>query len=1008
MSKSRRTIRASIICAAAGLPWIATAGCTADSGTTIAIDFETTEGTKLAFDVSPDGQTIVFDLLGQIWTMPAAGGRAEPVTDAVRDSSEDLDPIFAPDGASVAFRADRPGGPGLFSASLIDGEVRRLTDQPAWTPAWSPDGNRLAFVQGQTIYLVGPQGEDPESLVIDGLPSPYVSAPAWSPTDDRLVFVNAFPGGAGRLWGVSTEGGIAEALTEEGVRAMAPAYAPAGGLLAFFAPDSVPQPQVWVMEPGGVPVKITSQEDVTPLRLRWTPDGSRIVYHAGGRLRSVSANGGDPSEIPFTARVQLERRNLVPPEVHFPPSGSEFKARGHMGLALAPGGSRIAMIALGQLWVLDVGEAPKAVATLPFTAAGLSWSPDEESVVWSAGRGGDEDLFATELTTGQTRQITALPGSELAPSWSPDGRNIAFIHWEKPALSTPAYDYSDAGTRLRMVPSDGPLVESKDGTTDLSDGFTTWGFMGPNMDAPAWSPDHEANLIALGGGRGILVSLSGEVTSFEVPFSPTYLTWTEGGNLVFVEDGLLWRAPFDPGSGSIGEPTRMSDDAALYASTSRDGSVLYMSSDGLRIQRRTGEVEALGWPLSFETPSAGRLLIRNVRIAHGTGAAGGGLSDILTEDGRIVRISPAGTLDGPDGVRVLDAEGRIAIPGLVDLHAHSWDDAVLPAALFYGVTAVRDMGSNGIARLAGFRDATEAGIWPGPRILLGGVQFWGRGTFTGGGGYEVSGDSARGRAMDLMAAFRTDYLKTRLFDDWEGTAKLVEAAHEKGWPVSGHIALPLPLIAAGIDGMEHLGPSGFRTDEIVYEDQIQLFRHAGLWVVPTTVGYSSVPLLYEDPTLFDEPETESFTTPFLEWWAFRMPPTAGRSYGRFARFTRLSARKLHEGGVTLGAGTDAPILPWAMHTELEELVAIGLSPLQAIEAGTRKAAEILGAGAEIGTIEEGKWADLVLLNADPLEDIRNTRKIWKVIKGGVEVDREALRELASGPRSASIHKPDRR
>jgi imidazolonepropionase-like amidohydrolase len=198
-------------------------------------------------------------------------------------------------------------------------------------------------------------------------------------------------------------------------------------------------------------------------------------------------------------------------------------------------------------------------------------------------------------------------------------------------------------------------------------------------------------------------------------------------------------------------------------------------------------------------------------------------------------------------------------------------------------------------------------------------------------------------------------------------------------------------MAAGVDGMEHLGPSGFRTDEIVYDDMIQLFRHGGVWIVPTAVAYSSVGLVLDDEALFDEPETAAFTTPFLKWWAFRQPPTVRPGYDRFTRFTHLSARKLFDGGVTISAGTDAPVLPWALHRELEELVSAGIPPAAVLTAATKTAAEILGASEEIGTIEEGKWADMVLLNSDPTEEIRNTRDIWMVVKGGVEVDREGLR-----------------
>jgi imidazolonepropionase-like amidohydrolase len=103
--------------------------------------------------------------------------------------------------------------------------------------------------------------------------------------------------------------------------------------------------------------------------------------------------------------------------------------------------------------------------------------------------------------------------------------------------------------------------------------------------------------------------------------------------------------------------------------------------------------------------------------------------------------------------------------------------------------------------------------------------------------------------------------------------------------------------------------------------------------------------------------------------------------------------KFHKAGVKLAAGTDIPIfwIPWALHTELEALVQSGLTPMEAIIAATQNAARVLRAEREIGTIEVGKLADFVILDANPLDDIRNARKIWKVIQGGKMVDREALK-----------------
>ena len=125
-----------------------------------------------------------------------------------------------------------------------------------------------------------------------------------------------------------------------------------------------------------------------------------------------------------------------------------------------------------------------------------------------------------------------------------------------------------------------------------------------------------------------------------------------------------------------------------------------------------------------------------------------------------------------------------------------------------------------------------------------------------------------------------------------------------------------------------------------------------------------------------------------------------RTWGEMGAVTsREMVARFHRAGIRLGVGTDVEEVPWAVHLELEELVRSGLEPLEAIHAATAISAEILGAEGELGTIEEGKWADLVILDADPLADIRNTRQIHAVIKGGEVVDRAAIRELARPPGS---------
>jgi len=960
------------------------------------------EGTTLGFDLSPDGRSIVFDLLGQLWLLPAPGGTARPITDAIRDTAEDLDPSFSPDGRRVVFRGERNGRIGLWLLDLDSAVPRQLTQLPDPTgydgdPAWSPDGRLIAFARAlpdfanqrwrSDLLLLDVASGTMRQLAISGIPNPAARHPVWLRGGKGIAFVagNARSKGGGRVWIVAAAGGQATPVTKDSVQALAPAFTADGRRLAYFAPDSAGRMQVWVQEIAGADtaagpsIRVTSHADVTPTRLRWVPDGSDLLYSADGRLWKVAAFGGQPREIRFTAELSLTRPRRALPPARFPDPGQRELARGFMGLALSPDGRRIGVLALGKLWIIPVGGIPREVADVPLDATSLAWSSDGAEVAWSAGVADQEDLFATDLATGATRRVTALPGRETYPGYSPDGRHLAFLH-------------AQADGVLRVVDARASNVADTAQTRNLGSIGLNW------TSPPHWSPEADGLLVSGGAslnqpGRATFVPLSGQrqtVTRF--PDAPIFLQWTPQHTIVFVRHDRLWRAPFDR-TGMLSDPEPIGTDAALYASSSRDGTLLFVSDGGLRLRRPDGREQRIGWPISYTPPMAEPMLIRNVRIVDGTGGPMTAPRDMLIERGRIARIAPAGSLSSA-GAHVLDAAGRVVIPGLADLHTHTYRPDLLPGFLYFGVTTVRDQGSS-MASLVAYADAIAAGLIPGPRVGYGGFQFYSDWPFDEeqGRGIEPEADTGHiGRAVALAEAFGAQHIKTRTFRRWDINARIVTEAHRRGMRTTGHCAHPLPLVAAGMDAKEHLGFCGSRGDTYIYDDLIQLFRAAAVGVVPTIVYLDFAARLNERPALLEE---DAELAPFLPVreafdWMLKLSAANRRQWAQDAQRSREATAKLSRAGVTIGTGTDVWQIPIGVHMELEQLVAAGLTPAQAIHAGTGGAARILGADKELGTIEVGKWADLVLLDADPLADIRNTRRIWQVMHYGRLVDRPAI------------------
>jgi len=489
------------------------------------------------------------------------------------------------------------------------------------------------------------------------------------------------------------------------------------------------------------------------------------------------------------------------------------------------------------------------------------------------------------------------------------------------------------------------------------------------------------------------VPLAGQrqtITRF--PDAPIFLHWTPRRTIVWVRHDRLWQAPFDH-TGILSDPKPIGNDAALYASSSRDGTLLFVSDGGLRLRSPDGSEQKIGWPISYTPPIGEPMLIRNVRVIDGTGGPITGARDILIEQGRISRIASAGSL--PTGsAHVLDAEGRVVIPGLIDLHAHTYRPDLLPGFTYFGVTTVRDQGSS-MAPLVAYRDAIAAGVLPGPRVGYGGFQFYSDWSIDEeqGRGIEPEADPQHiKRSVDLAQAFGAQHIKTRTFRRWDINARMILEAHRRGMRATGHCAHLLPLVAAGMDAKEHIGLCEARGNTLMYDDLVQLFRVADIGVVPT-ISYLELGVrLNLRPTLLEE---DAELAPFLPTresfeWMLKLSAEEVKDLTRDAQHAREMAVKLLRAGVTIGTGTDIWQIPIGVHMELEQMVAAGLTPTQAIHAGTDGAARILGADKSLGTIEVGKWADLVLLDADPLTDIRNTRKIWQVFEYGRIVDRSAI------------------
>jgi imidazolonepropionase-like amidohydrolase len=366
-----------------------------------------------------------------------------------------------------------------------------------------------------------------------------------------------------------------------------------------------------------------------------------------------------------------------------------------------------------------------------------------------------------------------------------------------------------------------------------------------------------------------------------------------------------------------------------------------------------------------------------------------GESDIVIERG-VIRDIAAHRDDRHVG-RVVDAANETVMPGLIEMHAHL--DANYGASfgkiwLAYGITSVRIPAINAYEGLEQ-REAFDAGRRPGPRVFIAGDPFDGMRIYYS-GGVSMGSDEQLDRELDRATALGVDFFKTyvRLPDRLQ--KRIVDYAHDLGKPVTSHELYP--AVAFGIDGVEHLRGTSRRgyspklsAANRAYKDVVDLIAKSGITLTPT-IGIQGAFAAREagDRGLLFDARLALFPRPVVATLADRAAAAPSADLDRAIQPYEATLAAIAAAGGRIIAGTDSPIVPYGLglHVEIESYVHAGMSPFQALQTATVNAARALGLDAELGTIEVGKRADLTFLGSDPLQDIRNTRDVRRVMRGG--------------------------
>ncbi len=967
------------------------------------LEIKLAQGTNIAVALSPNGKTIVFDLQGTLWKMPVAGGKAVAVTDELGDARQ---PAWSPDGNRIAFQSYRDGGWHIRTVAPDGSQLTQVTSGPFddREPHWSPDGKSIAFSSDRSgnydIWQIDMASRKLEQLTRD--PGNDYN-PAWSPNGSSIAFASERSAGRG-IWLLedvrSADKRREVLLSRTSATPAAPSWSPKAMHILYQNGDRLGgTTQLWMktVTAEEEPRRLSAAgEDVFPFRAAWLSD-SEFLYTADGLIKKANLEDNRRATHAFEATVKLNRPAYAGKKRDFD-STAPRPLRGIVAPAVSPDGNRVAFTSLGDLWIAEKGKKAERITNDVFVQAQPKWSPDGTKLVYVSDKEGSPnaqmDIWMRDLKTGEERLLVKTTGGANLPAWSPDGKQIAFFTGSSLSGNLQVYELAPAKTRA--------IFDRAIQPTQVS-----WGPDSRTLAVPVLNP--HSTRFREGFFEVQIVPLDRGSLRRVVPVpnrTLAYAVWSPDGRMMaFVEEGRLSVVAINERGEMAAPPRRLNNDLADAPSWTGDSkSLVYLSLDRLKkVNVETGRVEEIDLQLEWQPEKVtGSLVVHAGRLFDGKSPEYQRDVDLVIEGHRIKEIVAHN--ESLHKGNVIDASDKTVIPGLFEMHGHqaiTGGEKLGRTWLAFGITSVREPGTDpydGSER----REAWAAGQRPGPRNFFCGRLFDGARVY-----YSVVEGLATEAHVDLALerarVLEYDMIKTyvRLPDALQ--KKITAAAHQMGIPTSSHEIWP--AAGYGMDAVEHNGATSRRgyspkTSLLSrsYDDVIQILARSRMNYTPTLI-LSGLPFhLAEKPELL---KNHQFVTLHGEQGVQAMlaRSVSGRSSAlrdAVAAQGKTVLAVLKAGG-SVTAGTDAPLMPFgfSLQLELQMLVRAGFTPFEALRSATLWSAEAVGVASDLGSIERGKLADLVIVEGNPLRKIEDAMNVVVTIKNGRPY---AIKDLLTGPR----------
>ncbi len=963
------------------------------------------EVTSLAATVSPDGSEAILDIQGILWRVPMTGGEATQIT---RPELEPGRAHWSPAGDLVAMQAYRAGTFDIWTMAPDGSDLKQLTDAPfdEREPEVSPDGAAIAFVSDRSGTYDVWSIDIASGALTQWTDSPGEKAyPTWSADGAEIAFVVDKT----EIKAVGRDGQTRDLVS--GIKGVA--YAPswtkgeAGGEISWIR--STPGKADLMV---GNEVRLAGH-DIFPFRVRWEDDGTAILTGDGGLLR-LAPGADSPEKIPFTARLTIDRPDFEVTASQPEPERSR-PVKGIVTPSLSPDGQSVAFVALGDLWVMRIGEAPVRITDDAFYESDPAWSADGDRLAYISDRAGTLDIWVRDMASGEETAVTSADGAELYPSWSPDGSKIVY--------QTGSDYHSHTGGETVIL--DLASGESRRIVEDLfQPGRPSWSADGSRVALAAVVP--YSKRFREGTSQILVVDVESGEQSFYAPRENVSLTtrsdngpvWSpDGSAMAFVMNGALHAVEVDETGKPTGEPRQLAEGLADSPTWSGDSSTILFLRDGelKTVDVKGGSVSDVALDLQWTAQEApAPLMIHAGRLWDGASEEVRTDVDIMIANGRIESITPHDNAAHTEST--VDAGDLTAVPGLIEGHTHqTWGDHTYGFGskqgrllLSMGITGTLSVGELAYRAIGDF-EALASGKNVGPRFYYTGEPLDGSRIY-----YNAMRPVADVAQLDaeLARADALDYetLKTyvRLPPEFMKTA--AERAGEMGARTYSHFLAP--GVYLGLSGTTHLGATerldysriGSLTGK-TYADAISLFSQADMSVVTTFFdthrsffGENDLRQDRRVHALLPTTEREALDSAAA---STETPETSNYLAGLQDNPETFALIK--EAGGRVIAGTDAPLdfVAIGLHSNLRSLADGPMTPFQVLQTATSAPAAELGLSDELGTLEPGKIADFALVSGRPDETVSDLINVEMVVKGGRIYTIDELIEPFAGVGSAT-------